>query len=143
MIAVEVFFVRSWVVIAIHTLTGLILTLGAAFASASLFSHSHFRLFVPLGFIVILVLLAARYGFAVSVFGSLLATVIFAYRLSPPLGSIHVQQAAMRESLGWMILAAIAISYLLFPPPPRDKSQHEDSPRESHEWSKSRAGGSS
>jgi K+-sensing histidine kinase KdpD len=99
----------------LRTLTGLFLTLAAALIAAGLFSHSSFRLFVPFGFVFILIVLAARFGLIVSVLGSLVAAIVFAYRLYPPLGSLHAEQATARESLAWMILAAVALSYLLFP----------------------------
>jgi len=121
---------RSKVVIALRTLTGLFLSLAAAFIVAGLFSHSNFRLFVPLGFVFILIVLAARFGLIVSVLGSLVAAIVFAHRLYPPLGSIRVEQAAARESLGWMILAAVALSYLLFPPRARPDRPRDDGAQE-------------
>ena len=117
---------RSKVVIALRTLTGLFLTLAAAFIVAGLFSHSNFRLFVPLGFVFVLIVLAARFGLIVSVLGSLVAAIVFAYRLYPPLGSIHDERAAARASLGWMILSAVALSFLLFPPRARPNRPRDD-----------------
>ena len=103
----------------LRTLTGLLVVLAAALIAAGLFSHSNFRLFVPLGFVVVLIALAARFGVMVSVLGSLLAAMIFAQRLYEPAGSLRVEQLAARENLAWMILAAVSLSYLLFPPHPR------------------------
>jgi K+-sensing histidine kinase KdpD len=126
----EVASLRSKVVSALRTLTGLFLSLAAAFILAGLFAHSNFRLLVPFGFVFVLIVLAARFGLIVSVLGSLLAAIVFAHRLYPPLGSIHVAQAAARESLGWMILAAVALSYLLFPPRARSESPREHGAQE-------------
>jgi len=97
-------------------LTGLLLCLAAASVVSVTFLHSNLRLFVPLGFAVVLIALGARFGGLVSVLGSILAAMVFAYRLFPPLGSLKVQEATARENLGWMILASVACSYLLFPP---------------------------
>ncbi len=110
---------HSKVLITLRTLTGLLLVLAAALITAGLFSHSDLRIFVPLGFAVVLVALAARFGVMVSVLGSLVAALVFAHRLYAPTGSVHVEQLAARENLAWMVLAAIALSYLLFPPQPR------------------------
>jgi K+-sensing histidine kinase KdpD len=129
------------VISAVKSLTGLLLTLAAAFIVAGVFSHSNLRLFVPLGFVFVLIVLAARFGLIVSVLGSLLSAVVFAYRLYPPVGSIHVEQAAARESLGWMILAAVALSFLLFPPPRRSHHRHDDIKQEPRNWNNSRVGG--
>ena len=121
---------RRKIAIALRTVTGLLLSLAAAFIVAGLFSHSEFRLFVPLGFVFVLIVLAARFGLMVSVLGSLVAAVVFAHRLFPPLGSVGAEQAAMRENLGWMILAAVALSYLLFPPRGRQTRPQDDQARE-------------
>jgi hypothetical protein len=85
-----------------------------------LFSHSNFRLFVPLGFVCVLIVLASRFGSIVSLLGSFGAAIVFAYRLYSPLGNMQVSGAA-RESLGWMILASVALSFLLFPPGSRSR----------------------
>lgn len=108
--------VRGKVVVTLRAVFGLVLAVAAAFVVALLFSHSHIRMFVPLGFVFVLIVLAARFGLIVSVLGSLVTAIVFAYRLYPPLGAINVEQAAARQSLGWMILAAVALSFLLFPP---------------------------
>jgi len=125
---------RTKVVVALRTLTGLFLAVAAAFIAAGLFSHSSFRLFVPLGFVFVLMVLAARFGLIVSVLGSLVAAIVFAHRLYLPIGNIQVEPAAARASLGWMILAAVALSYLLFPPRtvsgrPHDDGAHAPAPR--------------
>jgi hypothetical protein len=115
---------RSKVVITLRAVIGLVLAVAAAFIVALIFSHSNFRLFVPLGFVFVLIVLAARFGLIVRVLGSLVAAIVFAYRLYPPLGAVHAEQALARQSLGWMILAAVALSFLLFPPQGRP---HDDS----------------
>lgn len=105
----------------LRTLTGLLLAVAAALITAGLFSHSHFSVFVPLGFVAVLLVLAARFGVMVSVLGSVLAALVFAQRLYAPMGSVRVEQLAARENLAWMILAAVALSYLLFPPQSRSR----------------------
>jgi K+-sensing histidine kinase KdpD len=115
---------------ALRTVTGLSLALVAAFTAAGLFAHSNFRLFVPLGFVFVLIVLAARFGLVVSVLGSLLAAIVFAYRLYLPMGSAASEHVAARESLGWMILAAVVVSYLLFPPRARPSRSPVDRARE-------------
>uniref|UniRef100_UPI003979B23F hypothetical protein n=1 Tax=Salmonella sp. SAL4434 TaxID=3159889 RepID=UPI003979B23F len=51
------------------------------------------------------------------VLGSILAGLVFAWFLYAPLGSIRVNDSSARGNLGWMVLAAVAVSNLLFPPP--------------------------
>ena len=108
--------IRSKVVVAGRSMTGTLLGLIAALVAAKVFSHSQFRVLVPLGFVAVLVVLASRFGPIVSVVGAVLSAMVFAYFLFPPLFSLRVAEASARENLSWMVLSAIAISYLLFPP---------------------------
>jgi len=87
-----------------------------ALVVAKAFSHSQFRLLVPLGFVAVLIALASRFGSIVSIVGAVLSAMAFAYFLFPPLFSLRVEDPAARENLAWMVLSAIALSYLLFPP---------------------------
>lgn len=100
--------------------------LSAAFASvfALLFHRSTFRGLLPLAFVVVLVLLSGRFGVSVSLTGSVTATIIFALFLFPPLGSTKVDNQSARMTLGWMILCAVAVSYLLYPKTPIDSGRH-------------------
>jgi K+-sensing histidine kinase KdpD len=88
----------------------------AALVAAKVFSHSQFRVLVPLGFVAVLIALASRFGPSVSVVGAVLSAMVFAYFLFPPLFSLRVNDPVARENLSWMVLSAIALSYLLFPP---------------------------
>ena len=103
----------------LRTMTGLLLTLAAAFLTAGFFSHSKLRIFVPLGFVVVLIAVSARFGAIVGVLGSLIAALVFAHRLFAPIGAVAVEELPARENLAWMILASAALSFLLFPPPER------------------------
>ncbi len=82
-----------------------------------LFHHSTLRGILPIAFIVVLVLLSRQFGFGVSLAGSLSAAIIFALFLFPPLGSTRVENDAARMNIAWMILGAVAVSYLLYPNP--------------------------
>jgi K+-sensing histidine kinase KdpD len=97
-------------------LTGLLICLAAASLVSVIFVHSNLRPLVPLAFAVVLIALGARFGGLVSAVGSVLAAVVFAYRLFPPLGTLKVDDPTARENLAWMILASVTCSYLLFPP---------------------------
>ncbi len=91
------------------------LALLCAFAFAKLFSRTHWKLAAPFLFAVVLVLLAGRFGAAISVVGSVLAAGIFALMLFSPLRSFQVEDESERATLAWMILLSISASYLLFP----------------------------
>lgn len=100
--------------------------LSAIFASVLtlLFHRSTLRGFLPLAFVVVLVLLSRKFGVSVSLTGSLTAAIIFAAFLFPPLGSTRVESEQARSSLGWMVLCAVAVSYLLYPKTPIDSGRH-------------------
>jgi K+-sensing histidine kinase KdpD len=103
---------------------GTILSAVLASAVTLLFNHSSVRAFLPLAFVVVLVLLSRQFGVSVSLTGSLIATIIFAMFLFPPLGSTRVENENARMNLGWMVLCAVAVSYLLYPKTPIDSGRH-------------------
>lgn len=94
---------------------GILLCAAVAVLAATLTSSHPWRVFVPAGFVVIVVLLSFRYGVVVSIFGSIAAAVAFAY-FYPPFGSLRVADTGERANLAWMLLGSIVISYLLVPP---------------------------
>ena len=94
---------------------GILVSVLCAIAFAKLFSRTHWKLAAPFLFAVVLVLLAGRFGAAISVAGSLLAAGIFALHLFTPLHSFRVENDAERATLAWMILLSVSASYLLFP----------------------------
>ncbi len=72
-----------------------------------------YRLVLPLVFIVVLLLIAARFGTAAGALAAIAAALIFAHVLYDPQGSFAVSNDAARANLGWMVLGAIVPAYLL------------------------------
>jgi integral membrane sensor domain MASE1 len=101
---------------AMRTAVGVLLSTIAAFITALVFADRPSRIFIPFLFVVVLIWLSARYGVLVSVIGSALTALIFAKFMYSPVGSFSIESPAAKANLGWMILCAICISYLLFPP---------------------------
>jgi K+-sensing histidine kinase KdpD len=97
---------------------GLLLCAGLALAVALFAAPRPWRGIVPLAFAVVIILLAARYGRPVALFGSVAAALIFAWVLYQPLGSIRVDDHTEKSSLAWMLLSSITLSYLLLPGKP-------------------------
>jgi K+-sensing histidine kinase KdpD len=97
---------------------GLSLCVASALAVAASEVLQPWRLTLPLVFVVVLVLLALRYGLLVAVIGAPLAALIFAYFLFPPLHSFEVENEVAKSNLGWMVLGGVVISYLLAPQNP-------------------------
>jgi K+-sensing histidine kinase KdpD len=100
---------------ALQSTLGIAVSAICAIAVALIFSRTHWKLAAPFLFTALLVLLASRFGAAVSVVGSLLAAIIFASLLFSPIHSIHVENESERATLAWMILVSVSASYLLFP----------------------------
>ncbi len=94
---------------------GTLLSAALAILVSMLFARSAWRGILPLAFAAILILLSRRFGVGVSVTGSLAALVVFSLTLFTPLGSPRVESDAARANLGWMVLGAVTISYLLYP----------------------------
>lgn len=95
--------------------TGVLLVATAAYGLARLFSGHDLKVFLPLWFIAVLVVLGLRYGIAVGVIGSLLSAAIFATTLFSPVGSFRISDQVARQNLAWMVLAGVALSYLFAP----------------------------
>jgi K+-sensing histidine kinase KdpD len=94
---------------------GIALSALCAVILAKVFSRTHWKIVAPVLCAVVLVMLASRFGAVISVLGSLLAAMIFALLLFPPLYSLHIDDASDRDSLAWMILSSVSLSYLLYP----------------------------
>ena len=84
---------------------------------AFVFASRASRALVPLAFVGVILAMAVRYGAAVGLFGSVAAALIFSTFLFEPLHNFGVQNPAARANVGWMLLAGIALSYLLAGPP--------------------------
>jgi len=78
---------------------------------------------VPLGFLVVVMVVALRYGTVAGVIGSLVSATIFAFFLFTPVGSITIHDQAARSSIGWLLLGGITLSALFAPPNLGDSSK--------------------
>lgn len=99
----------------LRSTVGIVASVLCATAVALVFSETRWKMAVPFLFAALLVLLSSRFGPVVSVVGSLLAVVIFAFLLFSPIHSLRVENEKERATLAWMILLSVSASYLLFP----------------------------
>ncbi|MEO8726454.1 MAG: hypothetical protein ABI383_10065 [Acidobacteriaceae bacterium] len=98
---------------ALDTLIGLLLTASAAlFCSITLYNSS-WKFLLPLVFVGFVLLVAYRFGRLTGVLGTVAAAAIFATCLYLPYGNLHVASLKGRESLNWMLLGGISLSFLL------------------------------
>ncbi|HEY0564941.1 MAG TPA: hypothetical protein VGC88_05120 [Terriglobales bacterium] len=96
----------------IDTLIGT--TLAACLAIfATVFGYgTHARFVLPVTFVVLAVLIARFFGTMAGVLGTIVAAVVFAMYLFPPVPSIHVATQQGRDSLNWLLLGGISLSFL-------------------------------
>lgn len=87
-----------------------------ALAVAIYSAHYAWRSFVPIAFVLVIVVLAVRYGMTVAVAGAAITALIFAYYMLPPHHSLRVADSGERASIAWMLLGALAISFLVAGP---------------------------
>lgn len=90
---------------------------GASAGVATLVAgHSTWRVCVPLVFTLVLLLISLIFGARAGIIGTLLAAVVFAAFLFPPLGNISVMDNGARSNIAWMLLIGFAFSFLFAPP---------------------------
>ncbi len=108
---------------AISTLLAVVLLAVTAAAASFGLSASPGRRLVPAAFVILVVVVALRFGALAGILGSLVSAAIFAHWLYPPLGSLRIESAVARDHLGWMLLAGISLSYLLAAPDVTEKHE--------------------
>ena len=95
----------------------------AAGLACAMFAGRPSRTLVPLVFAVLAVAVSMRIGALAGIAGSLIGAALFASFLFPPIGRLHVEEAAARTELGWMLLAGVSLSYLLSAPAASDEKK--------------------
>lgn len=85
----------------------------AAAGLTPVISQTPFTSFAPLVFLVVIFLVAARFGNFAGMFGTLTAALVFAIFLFEPRFSLMINDPASRNHLIWMIVIGIVISDLL------------------------------
>jgi K+-sensing histidine kinase KdpD len=99
----------------IDSLIGGAVCVTAALAASALAADHSWRVWVPLAFSAVPLLIAWFFGARAGILGTLLAAGVFAFFLFSPVRSIRVADQAARANLGWMMLIGIAFSLLFAP----------------------------
>jgi K+-sensing histidine kinase KdpD len=102
-------FMKHW----LGSLLGTALCVAAAGCLIPLFHASSFRIFLPLLFLGIVVVVAIRFGNMVGVVGTIAATLIFAAFLFELKLSLAVNDMAARMNLIWMLIVGLIVSELV------------------------------
>lgn len=97
---------------------GVFLCAGAAAVVALCLRATTLRAAVIFPFLLVVILVALRFGAVAGIVGTSVAAAIFSRFMLPPLGSFAVQDQAAKENLLWFLVAGIALGYLFAPVPP-------------------------
>ena len=73
------------------------------------------RVWLPFVFLILVLLLGARYGRTVGMLGTIVAALIFAHSLYLPTGSLAIKDQSARQILAWTVLLGVSTSFLLLP----------------------------
>lgn len=95
----------------LNTLIGILVSAISAALLILVTRGTSLRPMIPLFFILVIVVVALRFGMMASSLGALVATLLFAYFLFNPVGSFRVQKGEARTNLVWMLLVGIPIGY--------------------------------
>jgi integral membrane sensor domain MASE1 len=110
---------------AVDTAIGTLLCASAALMLSLMFNQTRLEVALPLICMAIVVAVAARFGVATGVFGSLACALLLAYFVYAPEGSFRISDVRARGNISWLLLGGISLSFLFAPNRSRDKSEAE------------------
>jgi integral membrane sensor domain MASE1 len=99
----------------LDTAIGTLLCASVALILALVFNQSRIELVLPLICLAMVLAVAARFGVATGVLGSVTSALLLAYFVYAPEGSLHVGSSDARASLSWLLLGGISLSFLFAP----------------------------
>jgi K+-sensing histidine kinase KdpD len=88
----------------------------ALLVSALLYASS-WKFAAPAAFTAVVLVVARRFGTLSGVLGTVASALVFAFFLFSPFGTLHVANPHARESLQWLLLGGVSLSFL-FPSEP-------------------------
>jgi K+-sensing histidine kinase KdpD len=99
----------------LDTAIGTLLCASVSLILALVFRRSHFELTLPLIVLAIVIAVAARFGVATGVLGSVVSAFLLAYFVYAPHHSLRVASPDARANLSWLLLGGISLSFLFTP----------------------------
>ncbi len=112
----------------LDTAIGTLLCASVALVLALVFHRSQIELTLPLISLAVVIAVAARFGVATGVLGSVVSAFLLAYFVYAPQHSFHVTSPDARANLSWLLLGGISLSFLFTP-----RRELEDKPRHKQE----------
>jgi K+-sensing histidine kinase KdpD len=99
----------------VDTVIGTLLCASVALVLALVFHRSRLELTLPLISLAVVIAVAARFGVATGVLGSVVSALLLAYFVYAPQHSLHVVSPDARANLSWLLLGGISFSFLFTP----------------------------
>lgn len=99
----------------IDTAIGTLLCASVALTLALVFDQTRLELTLPLICLAVIVAVAARFGVATGVLGSVISALLLAYFVYSPEHSFHVTNSDARANISWLLLGGISLSFLFTP----------------------------
>ncbi|HUN87993.1 MAG TPA: DUF4118 domain-containing protein [Terriglobales bacterium] len=105
-----------------HVITslGVVIAAWSAALLCFVFRGRNSSAIIPLAFLLVVILVALRFGALAGMLGSASAAVIFAFFLYRPIG-FRVEDPAAKMNLAWLVVGGLACSYLLAPERPNSQ----------------------
>lgn len=99
----------------LDTAIGTLLCASVALVLGLVFTQTRLEFALPLVCLAVVLAVAARFGVATGVLGSVVSAFLFAYFVYSPEGSFHIASAAARSNVSWLLLGGISLSFLFTP----------------------------
>ena len=99
----------------LDTAIGTLLCASVALILALVFHQTRLQLVLPLICMAVVLAVAARFGVATGVLGSVVSALLLAYFVYAPVHSLRIASSDARANLSWMLLGGISLSFLFTP----------------------------
>ena len=111
----------------LDTAIGTLLCASVALILALVFNQARLQLALPLICMAVVLAVAARFGVATGVLGSMVSALLLAYFVYAPVHSLHIASSDARARISWLLLGGISLSFLFTPR--HDESKQREGPR--------------
>jgi K+-sensing histidine kinase KdpD len=99
----------------LDTAIGTLLCASVALILALLFHQTRLEVTLPLICLAVVVSVAARFGVATGILGSVASALLLAYFVYAPQYSLRIVSHDARANLSWLLLGGISLSFLFTP----------------------------
>jgi len=112
----------------LDTAIGTLLCASVALILALLFNQTRMEVTLPIICLAVVVSVAARFGVATGVLGSVVSALLLAYFVYAPQHSLRIVNHDARANLSWLLLGGISLSFLFTPRRDEPTKEHQRNP---------------